>query len=559
MTVNVSFDQGEMRQVARGTTLEQLLVTLPPRERMPLAALVNGTLQELDYPLYSESRIEWLDYNCSVGWRVYRRSLVFLLQLAVNELFPERRLWVSHSLSEGLFCWLDGPQGQQVSAAEVEKIEAQMRRYVAQKLPITRSSIARDDAAAMFRAEGKTEKALLLERRREEYISIYTANGLTDFFFGKMAVNASYLPYFHLLPYEDGFVMHLPAREYLGCVDRSEFLSRQLQTTLAEYHEWSELMGVKTVSDLNAVVERGPRDFLELVLVAETLHERNLHRVSDAIYAEFPTVRLVLIAGPSSSGKTTTTRRLGIQFRTLGIKPVMISLDDYFVDREKTPRNASGKPDFEGLAALDLQLFEQNMQALLAGEEAALPHYDFVSGKSIKDYRRLRLADDEILLVEGIHALNEALTVHIPHKHKRKIFISALTQLNLDSCNPVSASDNRLIRRIVRDMQFRNSPAAQTLDQWEDVRRGEHHNIFPWQDDADHFINSVLIYELPVLRPAVEAALMEIDDSQPSYLEAQRLLRLIRYFSPAPADVVPRDSILQEFLGNSIFEPPRRE
>lgn len=553
MTVLITFDHDQTRTVPKGTTLAALLETLPPRPRQPLAALVNGSLQELDYPLYIESEIEWLDYNCAVGWRICRRSLVFLLQLAVNELFPGRQLWVSHSLSEGLFCWLHGTTGQQVSAAEVERLEQRMRGYVAEALPITRSSLARDDAAAMFRTEGKTEKALLLERRKEEYISIYTANGLSEFFFGKMAINARYLPDFHLLPYEDGFVMHLPAREYLGCVDRSDFLSRQLQTTLAEYHEWSELMGVKTVSDLNSIVERGAEEFLDLVLVAETLQERNLHRVSDAIYADFPTVRLVLVAGPSSSGKTTTTRRLGIQFRTLGVKPVMISLDDYFVDRDKTPLNENGYPDFEGLAALDLDLFNENMQALLSGREAALPHYDFTTGKSIKAHRRLRLADDEILLVEGIHALNERLTARIPHQYKRKIFISALTQLNLDACNPVSASDNRLIRRIVRDMQFRNSSAADTLDHWDEVRRGEHRNIFPFQEEADFFINSVLIYELPVLRPAVEAALMEISQEQDCYLEAQRLLRLVRYFTPAPADPVPRASILQEFLGNSIF------
>lgn len=552
-TITITDAAGQL-QIAPGTELSQVLALRPPRPRPPVVALVNGSLQELDYPLYADSHIQWLDHDCAVGWRVYRRSLVFLLRLAVAELFPERSLWVSHSLSEGLFCWLKGPAGRCVTPAEVRALEQRMRCYVDEKLPIRRRQISREDAVALFRAQGEADRAELIEGRREEYLSLYSAQGLSVFFFGKMATNAALTPYFHLLPYEDGFVVHLPAREYLGCTDRAAFLSKQLQTTLTEYHEWSDLMGVATVSDLNRLVQAGTDSLTELILVAETLQERNLHRVSDSIYADFPEARLVLLAGPSSSGKTTTTRRLCIQFRTLGVRPVMISMDDYFIDRERTPLNERGLPDYEGLGALDLELFQRDVEQLLAGEEASLPRYDFTSGRSLPDQRRLRLEPDQILIVEGIHALNEAISSHIPKKRKRKIFISALTQLNLDSCNPVSASDNRLIRRIVRDIRSRNISAAGTLDRWDEVRRGEHKNIFPFQEEADFFINSVLIYELPVLRPLIETSLMEITPDQSCYLEARRLLRLIRYFAPAPADAVPRTSILQEFLGNSIFK-----
>ena len=323
---------------------------------------------------------------------------------------------------------------------------------------------------------------------------------------------------------------------------------------MSEFHDWSALMGIRTVDELNEIVERPGDDFTDLVLIAETLQERYLHDISDAIFADFPRVRLVLLAGPSSSGKTSTCRRLGIQFRTLGVHPVQISMDDYYVDRSKTPLGPDGQPDYECVEALDVELFQRNMRELLEGKEASLPKYDFKEGRSIHDHRRLRLAQDQILIVEGIHALNPRLSDSIPPEQKRRIFISALTQLNLDAYNPLSASDNRLIRRMVRDMQFRNLSPSNTLALWDKVRRGENIHIYPHHDNADFFINSVLIYELPVLRPLAEGPLADIGPDDPNYLEAQRVLRLIRMFSPAPADAVPRSSILQEFLGHSLFD-----
>lgn len=555
--ITITFPNQQTVEIPTGTTLEELLQQITPPARLPLAAVVNGMLQELDYPLYVNSTVEWMDYNCNLGWRIYRRSLVFLLQLAVLELFPTRSLYVSHSLKEGFYCFLQDANGlqQPISAQEVAALEEKMKTYVAQKLPFERSEISREDAAGYFRSIGKNATAQMIEKTNEERVHVYSAGKLRDYCYGKLAPSADYLEYFYLLPYETGFLLNLPARSYLGCTERDDIPQKQLQTTLSEYHEWSELMGIRTVSDLNNLIDHdGPDAFIDLVLISETLQERNLHLVSDRIFADFPTARLVLLAGPSCSGKTTTTRRLGIQFRTLGLHPVMISLDDYFKDRDRTPLDEFGRPDYEGLSALEIDLFQQNMRDLIEGKEASLPRYDFVSGKSTKDFRRLRLQDDQILIVEGIHALNEQISAEIPAKHKRKIFISALTQLNLDETSPVSASDNRLIRRIVRDMQFRNMTPEQTLDHWDSVRRGEHKNIFPFQEEADFFLNSVLIYELPTLRPLVESSLLTITPEMPSYLEARRLLRLIRYFSPAPSDSVPRNSILQEFLGNSLFD-----
>ena len=551
--INLSFSEGETLQVEEGSTLEQVASSLS-FVRQPVAAIVNGSVQELDYPLYIDSQVQWVDYNSSLGWRIYRRSIVFLLRLVVGERFPALRLQVSHSLSQGLFCWLEGPEGRRNDAAHIASIEKRMKAYTQANLRLKKTSISREDAAAYFVSQGQSGKASLVLRRPEPAITMYQAQDYRDYYFGKMATNFSCLEDFRLEPFVDGFVLHLPKREYLGRDKELGYLPLQLQTTMSEFHDWSALMGIRTVDELNEIVERDGDDFTDLVLIAETLQERYLHDVSDAIFADFPKVRLVLLAGPSSSGKTSTCRRLGIQFRTLGVYPVQISMDDYYVDRDKTPLGPDGQPDYECVEALDVELFQQNMRDLLEGKEASLPRYDFKEGKSIKDHRRLRLGDDEILIVEGIHALNPVLSDSIPKEQKRCIFISALTQLNLDDYNPLSASDNRLFRRIVRDMQFRNLSPANTLALWNKVRRGESTHIYPYHERADFFINSVLIYELPVLRPFVEQPLADIGPEDPTYLEAQRLLRLIRMFSPAPSDAVPRSSILQEFLGHSLFD-----
>jgi len=553
--ITITFPDNKTIQAENGTTLEQLLGQIEPPARRPLAAIVNGMLQELHYPLLVDSSVTWVDFNSNHGWRIYRRSVILLLQLAVKQLFPKCELFVSHSLKEGCYCFLqDGRSICPVSAEQLRMLEEQMKQYVAEDLRFERSTVSREDAAQYFRSIDKNDTAQMIEKTAESTVNLYSVGDVRDYCYGPMAPSAGYVNYFYILPLEEGFLINLPAREYLGCVERDDFAPKQLQTTLMEYHDWSDLMGIRTVSDLNRVAESSSDDFTELVLVSETLQERNLHRVSDDIFSHFPEVRLVLLAGPSCSGKTTTTRRLGIQFRTLGLHPVMISLDDYFKNRNETPLDAYGKPDYEGLAALQIDLFQQNMRDLIEGREARLPKYDFVTGTSHLDHRRLRLRDDQIIIVEGIHALNEDLSADIPHKNKRKIFISALTQLNLDDCTPVSASDNRLLRRIVRDMQFRNKTPEQTLDMWDSVRRGEHANIFPFQEEADFFLNSVLIYELPVLRPLVEDALSAVKADSPHYLEACRLLQLIRYFSPATGEAVPRNSILQEFLGNSLFD-----
>lgn len=553
MMIKLNIVGGEPITVEEGVTLEQVARSLS-FERQPVAAIVNGNIQELDYPLYIDSEVKWVDYNCNLGWRTYTRSLIFLMRMVIGERFPDLKLMVSHSLSQGMFCWLIGPEGRINDPARVATIEKHMKEYVEANLRLKKTAVSREDAAAYFASIGQPGKASLVLRRPEQTITMYQAQGYRDYYFGIMATSLSCLEEFELEPFDDGFVLYLPARQYLGREKKLDYLPMQLQATMAEFNDWSTLMGIRTVDQLNEIVERPGDDFTDLILIAETLQERYLHDISDAIYADFPKVRLVLLAGPSSSGKTSTCRRLGIQFRTLGVHPVQISMDDYYVDREKTPLGPDGQPDYECVEALDVELFQKNMRELLEGKEASLPRYDFKAGRSIKDHRRLRLANDQILIVEGIHALNPRLSDSIPKEQKRCIFISALTQLNLDDYNPLSASDNRLIRRMVRDMQFRNLSPSNTLALWDKVRRGENIHIYPHHENADFFINSVLIYELPVLRPLAEGPLSEIGPEDPNYLEAQRVLKLIRLFSPAPSDAVPRSSILQEFLGHSLFD-----
>ena len=552
--VTVTYDEGAQTSANTGISLSALLAKLPRRAIEPVAAVVNGKLQELDYRIYIDSRIKWLDHDSIGGHRIYKRSLVFLLLVAAQELFGDYQLWVSHSMENSLFCRLLGEPPLEATA--VKLLEARMKELAAADLPIERHLVTREDGASFFAAQGNEEKARLLLRRASPNLNLYSMftdkTSLTNYFYGRMAISSGTLKDFSLLPFADGFILNLPHRSLLGKITWDFSQPRRIQATVDEYRAWVNLLGISTVTDLNRVIENG--DFSDLVLIAETMQERMLHRIADCLADEFPKVRLVLIAGPSSSGKTTFTRRLSIQLRTLGITPIAVSMDNYFLNRDKTPLNDQGKPDFESTCAMDLKLFNQHLAELIAGQEVLLPHYDFVTGQRDDITQPCRLGEKNIIIVEGIHALNEALTSSVPFENKRKIFVSALTQLNLDPYNPIPTSDNRLIRRMVRDMQFRNMTPIATLANWEEVRKGEYENIFPFENHADYFFNSSLIYELAVLRPYVEAELAAITPDIPAYLEAKRLLRFIQYFSEAQSEMIPKNSILQEFLGGSCFE-----
>ncbi len=552
--ITITYDQGQKFTAARGLSLAEIAALMPKRDPHPLAAIVNGVLQELDYHLHIDSEIIWLDYRSGSGYRIYKRGLLFLLLVALKELQPNWQLWVSHSLEQGMYCLIEGQD--KVDESIVVAIEKRMQELVAQGLPITLSQIAKDDAVNFFLAEGKKDKADLLALRKNSQLNLYTISTdkvkVSEYFFGRMIKNTALLNNFSLQAFDQGFVLNLPPRNFMGIAERRSYkVPYGMQDTLNEHHKWLQIQGISTISDLNKRVENNK--FSELVLISEVMQERKLSLIADAIYANYPQVRLVLIAGPSSSGKTTFTRRLEIQLQALGIKPISISMDDYFHDRDKTPLDADGKPDYEGVAAMELDLFNRQLAALIAGQEVVLPRYDFIAGKRAPEGKVCRLGENQIIIVEGIHALNESITQSIPKSKKRKIFVSALTQLNLDEYNPIATSDNRLLRRMARDMKFRGQTPANTLEHWELVRRGEHRNIFPYQEEADYFFNSALVYEIAVLRPALEEELQKISPDMPAYIEARRLLRFIQYFKPAQTECIPKNSILQEFLGESCF------
>lgn len=549
MTIAIHYDRDQTLEVPQGSSLEEVLKLLPQRDPAPVAAIVNGGLQELGYRLYAPSEIQWLDYYSPNGHRIYKRSLIFVLLVAAKRLFPERRLHISHSLENGSYCRLEGAQPLQ--AAEVERLQTMMWEIVAADLPIHCNSVSREDAVAFFANEGKADKAALIALRQNNRINLYTLDTETEYFFGRMANRTGLLNQFQLLYFDEGILLRLPPQRHIG-FDNADFLyHRRLQATLQEYHQHSDRLGVRTVSDLNRVIEQG--DSAQLSMVEETIQDRSLHKIADNIAADFPQVRLVLIAGPSCSGKTTFTQRLSTQFRALGIHPIPISMDDYFIDREDTPLDDEGKYDFESIRALDLPLFNQHLADLIAGKEVQIPRYNFVTGRRAEESYPCRLEEDKIILIEGIHGLNDMLTEAIPAKQKRKIYISALTQLNMDDYTPIPSSDNRLYRRIVRDMQFRGKSAEESLLLWPSVRKGEAKNIFAFQENADYYFNSAMLYELAALRKLVEPALAAIESDSPVYLEAKRLLRFIQYFLPMDDRYIPNDSILQEFLGGSIF------
>lgn len=549
-TVKLTYDVDKTAFAPMGIKLEQLLELLPPRDLKPVAAVVNGDIKELDYPLYVDSRIVWQDYTMANGHRVYKRSLIFILLVAAHKLYPDRELKVYHSLENGTYCQLLGEAP--LAEEDISKLEEEMRKIVESDLPITPNELSKNDAIAYFKSQGKEEKAALMAMRQGDgRLLLYTLEGIGEYFFGRMANRTGLIDKFQLIPFDAGFIVRMPAQKEIGFTDQPFSQPRRLYATIQEYWNHARFLEITTVSELNEVIKNG--EIAKLSLVEETIQERAIHKIADSIADDFPQVRLVMIAGPSSSGKTTFTQRLSLHFRALGIHPLTISIDDYFINRADTPLDEHGAKDFESIEAIDLNLFNIHLERLINGKSVHIPRYDFITGTRMEEYVHTQLGDNHIILIEGIHGLNEELTKSVSSKNKRKIYISALTQLKLDSYNPIPTSDNRILRRILRDMQFRNHSPEQTIMMWDSIRRGEAKNIFPYQENADYFFNSAFLNELAIIGPRVEKAMAEIGRDSPAYLEVRRLLRFIQYFLPIDADFIPNNSILREFLGGSIF------
>jgi uridine kinase len=561
-TAQVWFSDGRVFEGPLGTPLEAFVrVAGSDPEAPTVAALIDDELRELSYRVDCDVEVVPITMADSDGFRIYRRSLAFLLVTAVHDLFPGATVYVDHSLTfGGYFCQVQGRAP--FTPEELAQIEAHMRAMVAEDEPIFKTRVPLNEAIALFNARGDDDKVRLLNRRRKTYLTLYRLRGFRDYFHGYMVPSTGYLTVFQLHDYPPGFILHFPRSsppmELQPAVDYPKLIS-----VFREYGEWIELMGVRDVGSLNEAILGGRVS--ELILVAEALHEQRVARIAEEIARRHKgddtgaleretgeTVRLVLIAGPSSSGKTTFSKRLSIQLLADGLRPFPLELDSYFLDRNKTPRDEQGALDFESLQAVDVGLFNEHLVQLLAGREVTLPRYNFVTGlREVGPTVRLR--PDHIVIVEGIHGLNPGLVPGVPADLTYRIYVSALTQLNIDKHNRVPTTDTRLLRRIVRDAAHRGYSAQDTIDRWNNVRAGEKRWIFPYQEHADVMFNSALIYELAVLKLLAEPLLLQIPPRTPAYVEAKRLRAMLEWFEPLAPDPVPDNSILREFVGGSIL------
>ncbi len=514
-----------------------------------MGVIVNGELHELTYPIQAESRLEPVTLADSDGARIYRRSLTFLLEAAFSNLFAPAALYIDHSVaSGGLYCHLRGREP--FTDSELSILETEMRRLVESDLPFERREASVAEAIAYFESRNYPDKVHLLNHRRKPYVTLYSLADHLDYHHGYMVPSTGYLKWFGLKPSNNGFTLRFPRRhEPTTLSDMQDF--PKLLTAFRQYGNWLTRLGIDSVGALDDAIQAGRSR--EIILVSEALHEQYIADIAHQIAERRDGARMVLIAGPSSSGKTTFSRRLAVQLLALGLSPYALELDSYFVDREKTPKDENGQFDFEALEALDLAKLGEHLKRMLAGQEVQMPRYNFKDGKQ-EPGDVIQLRPGQILILEGIHGLNPNLIPQELSNRAYRIYVSALTQLNLDRHNRVSTTDSRLVRRIVRDARERGYTAIQTIGRWESVRLGEKRHIFPYEENADVMFNSALVYELSVLRPLVEPLLRQVEFGTLEYIETKRLLAFLEWFLPVEADWIPDNSILREFIGGSILK-----
>lgn len=547
-TVQVRFEDGRIFEASVGTTLEAFVRAAYRDSDVPVvAALVDRCkLCELTQPVTRDMEVQPISIADSDGMRIYRRSLTFVLVVAMHQLFPGVQVYVDHSLTfGGLYCEVQGRVP--LTPQEVALIEQRMKEIVADDVPIYKRRVPLEEARALFQARGQEDKVRLLRYRRKNYVTLYRLYDVDDYFHGYMVPSTGYLRHFALQHYSTGFILRYPRHEQ-PTVLQPVVEYPKLVAVFREYGHWLRVLGISDVGELNDALSAGRAG--EVALVSEALHEQRIAQIAAEIAKRQEAVRLVLIAGPSASGKTTFSKRLAIQLLANGLRPVAVELDNYFVDREKTPLDERGQYDFENLLAVDLDLLNEQLLKLLAGQEVRLPRYNFQLGKR-ESGEWLKLSKDHVILLEGIHGLNPNLVPNVPKECIYRIYVSALTQLNLDHYNRVPTTETRLIRRIVRDARERGYSALDTLRRWESVRDGEKRWIFPYQEHADVMFNSALAYELSALKSLAEPLLFQIEPNAPEYVEARRLLALLYWFLPFPIELVPANSILREFIGGS--------
>ena len=541
-------NNGEIREFAPGTTLHEMYNAFTLGFPYgAVSARVNNKVEGLSYKVYNHKDVEFLDITSDSGMRTYVRTLFFVLTKAVTDLYGEDKIVIEHPVSKGYFCSLH--IGQPTTQAITDAICHRMQEIIAADLPIHATTCPTEEALQHFTRVGRTDVVKLLETTGKLYTTLYQLADTTDYYYGSLLPSTGMIHLFGLQPYDDGLLLRVPSRQSPDVLEAIVPQDKMLEV-FSDHHDWQAILGVSTVGDFNTACLAGHTT--ALINVAEALQEKRIVGIADDIYRRG--ARIVLISGPSSSGKTTFSKRLSIQLMTNGLHPVALSLDDYFVDRERTPLDEEGQYDFESLYAVDLPYFNAQLSTLLQGEEVELPRFDFITGRRVLTGQRLSIGANTVLIIEGIHALNPELTSHIPDADKYKVYVSALTSIMLDKHNYIPTTDNRLLRRILRDYKYRNYSAEETIVRWPSVRKGEDRWIFPYQENADAIFNSALLFELAVLRSHLIPILERVKESSPAYSEAYRLRKFLQYFEPVPDDALPPTSLLREFLGGSSFK-----
>ena len=536
-------------EVPMGSTLEDIYeMTGMKMAYGPISAHVNNKVEGMHYRAYKQKEVEFLDVTSSSGSRAYTRTLFFVLCKAAHDLFKPCKVAIDIPVSNGYYVNLQ--IGRPVTLDDAGAIRRRMQEIIDAALPIHRHETTTEEAIALFDSLHNRSKVKLMKSTGTLFTTYYDIDGYVDYYYGSLLTNTKQIYLFGLEKYYDGLLLRLPSREHpseLGEMTHQD----KMFGIFKEHHQWQDILGLRTIGDLNEVISKGYAS--QLIQVSEALQEKKIGKIADEI-AQRKGIKLVLIAGPSSSGKTTTCKRLSVQLAVNGIKPIGISLDDYFLDREKTPLDEKGDYDFEHLHALNLPLFNEQLNALFKGEEVELPRYDFPTGKSLMSGKKLKLHDDNILVVEGIHALNPELTAQIPNEQIFRVYASALTTILLDNHNYIPTTDNRLLRRIIRDHKYRGVSAKDTIHRWPSVRAGENRWIFPYQENADAMFNTAMLFELAVIKSQAEPLLEQVPENCEEHAEAYRLLKFLHYIKPIPDTQIPPTSLLREFLGGSSFE-----
>lgn len=537
------------KNITIGSTLSDIFCEFNINMKYPpVSARVNNKVEGLNYRVYHDKEVEFIDITSASGSRAYTRTLFFVLCKAAHDLYPDGKIVIDIPVSNGYYCNLR--IGRAITKDDVERIKGRMEEIIAAAIPIQRHESTTEEAIKLFTGLGTLSKVKLLKSTGRLYTTYYEIEGYMDYYYGTLLTNTSQLYLFGLEMYYEGLLLRIPSRdnpEKLGELITQDKMFEIFQ----EHHRWQNILGISTVGDFNEAVAKGFST--DLINVSEALQEKKISRIADEI-AGRSDVRVVLIAGPSSSGKTTFCKRLSVQLLTCGIKPVQVSLDDYFVDRDKTPLDDKGDYDYESLYALNIPLINKQFNALFAGEEVIMPRYNFQTGKSEKNGRRLKMGSNNVLLVEGIHALNPNLTSQIPENQKFRVYASALTTILLDNHNYIPTTDNRLLRRIIRDYKYRGVTAQETIRRWPSVRAGENKWIFPYQENADMMFNTAMLFELAVIKTQAEPILELVPENAEEYAEAYRLLKFLKYITPIQYRQLPPTSLLREFLGGSSFK-----